>query len=355
MPARSIHPDGQAIGHVGIVHPVHQRGIDAVELAVIEPGRGAAEGREVERLDKAIPFRDRFDRQGCSETSKQGDQRIRFDPAFAKSVASERSQPLRQLALAPHQQGLVREIRHHGSTFMLRSNKCGKHLNLNGSIGYVILSAQDVGHAHFEIVHRAWQHIEPGPVGAADHRIGELRGVEFLFPAHPVFPHDRRVVVELEAPVRCDPFGFLRCTILLAQCQGAAVVDRRQSAPELDLALQFEFLRRLVAGIDPRRFPQAFERRLVMRQPLGLALFAIGTKAQPGQIVPDRLHIFLAAAVRVGIVDPQQEPPARLARQHPVMQRGADIADMEAPGRGRGEAGHGHRSGGWRVGHRGLR
>ena len=152
-----------------------------------------------------------------------------------------------------------------------------------------------------------------------------------------------------------NPVGVLRRAIFLAQREGTAVVDRRKSAPELYLALHLQLLRRLVTGINPSRFPQAFERRLVMRKPLGLALFSIGIEAQPGQIVPDRLDVFLAAAFRVGIVDPQQEPATGLACQHPIMQRGADIADMEAPGRGRGEAGHSRRSGGWRVGHRGQR
>jgi len=49
--------------------------------------------------------------------------------------------------------------------------------------------------------------------------------------------------------------------------------------------------------------------------------------------------MLLAAPRLIGIVDPQQKPPAMLLRQQPVQQRRADIADMQdARGRG-GEAG----------------
>ena len=168
---------------------------------------------------------------------------------------------------------------------MLRSNECGKHLNLNGSIGNVIFAAQHVGHAHFEVVDSARQHIEPRAVGAAYHGVGQLCGVEFLLPAHAVLPHDRRVVIELEAPVRRDSVGFLCRAIFLAQGQGRAVIDGRQSAAELDLALQLQLLRGFVAGVDAAIRLQGLERRLVMRKPLGLTLLSIGLEAEPTCIV----------------------------------------------------------------------
>jgi hypothetical protein len=70
-----------------------------------------------------------------------------------------------------------------------------------------------------------------------------------------------------------------------------------------------------------------------------LPLFAVGGEAKPGKIGADRLDIVLAAACRVGVVDAQQEPPAALPGQQPVMQRGADIADVEIARGAWGEAG----------------
>ena len=39
--------------------------------------------------------------------------------------------------------------------------KCGKHLNLNRSIGNMIFAAQYIGHAHFDVVNHTGQHVEP--------------------------------------------------------------------------------------------------------------------------------------------------------------------------------------------------
>ena len=70
-----------------------------------------------------------------------------------------------------------------------------------------------------------------------------------------------------------------------------------------------------------------------MRQPVGLAGDDVMAQAQPGQVAIDRrLQIPWLRARRVGIVDPQQEFAARLAREQEVQQRGAGIADMQKAG-----------------------
>src|SRR3546814_1393276 len=51
------------------------------------------------------------------------------------------------------------------------------------------------------------------------------------------------------------------------------------------------------------------------------------------------LRIFRAGAFEVGVVQPQQEPAAALARPQPVVERGTDIADMQVAGGRGGEAG----------------
>src|SRR5690606_34911048 len=77
---------------------------------------------------------------------------------------------------------------------------------------------------------------------------------------------------------------------------------------------------------------------LVQREPRRLPLLAIRLEPQPRQIVADRLDEPFLAARRVGIVDPQQEAPTVLLRQQPVVQRGADVADVQPPGGRGGEA-----------------
>ena len=95
----------------------------------------------------------------------------------------------------------------------------------------------------------------------------------------------------------------------------------------------------LVAGIDAAVGAQPLELALVDREPLRLADGRGGDQPEPVEIGADRVDMLLAAALEIGIVDPQQEASADLRGEQIIMQRGADIADVEAPGRRRGEAG----------------
>ena len=338
MPAGFVHPLGQALGNRGIVHLVDQRGVDPFELGIVEAGGGAAEGGEIEAFEQHRAVRNRFDRQRSAQPRQQRNDRLRFEPALAKRIAAERAEPLRKLALRADQQRLMREPRHLPRTVLYRDQR-GKHLDLHCGIADMILAAQHLRDTHVEIVDRAGQHVEPAAIGTADDRIGQLRGVEFLRAAHAIVPGNRRSVIELETPVRGDARGLLGGTLGCAQFERPAIVDRRQPASETDLALELELLLRLVAGIDPLRLAQRRKGAFVQREPLRLAGLAIGLETQPCEIGADRLDIVLAAALGIGIVDTQQETPAALLGEHPVVQRSADIADMEPPGGRRGEAG----------------
>src|SRR5687768_7593822 len=67
-------------------------------------------------------------------------------------------------------------------------------------------------------------------------------------------------------------------------------------------------------------------------------LFVPG-EAEPGEILANPLRIRLARTLLVGIVEPQDESPALLPRPQPIVDGGADIADMEPSRRRGGEAG----------------
>ncbi len=226
-----------------------------------------------------------------------------------------------------------------------RGVQCREHLQLQPGIGDMILAAHDVGHAHVDIVDHARQHIEPAAVGAADHRIGLEPGIEMLGPAHKVIPFDHRIMVEPEAPMRRDPVRLQCGTLGVGQLERGTVVDRRQTASSQDLALEIELLRTLIGRIDPPRRAQIVEASFVESEPVRLAYRVVGGEAEPGEIGVDALGEGLGRSRQIGVVQPQQEAPAGLARPQPVMERGADIADMDAPG-GRGsetgcDRGHG--------------
>ena len=226
-----------------------------------------------------------------------------------------------------------------------------EHLELQAGIGDMILTAHDMGDAHLHIVDDARQHIEPGAILAADHRIAEQGRIEMLWPADQVGPFDRRLMIKLEAPVWAAAFGLEPGPVGDCQRQSGAVINRRLAAAELDLALELQLLRRFPGRIDPARRAQPLERCFIGVEAGGLALLAVDIETEPGEIVADRHHIGLLAPRLIGVVDAQQKATALLAGPKPVVQRRADVADMETAGRRRGEAG-GDGHWGERVGRR---
>ena len=129
--------------------------------------------------------------------------------------------------------------------------------------------------------------------------------------------------------MRLGSIGLFLRAFGIAQLEGSPVVDRGHPATQLDLALQIEFLCRFISGVDPPYRLQSLKCRFVFFQPVRLTFLAIGLQPKPGQVGADRLDIFFFGSFRIGIVDTQQKLPATLLGQHPIVQGGADIADVE--------------------------
>src|SRR5687768_15235223 len=62
-------------------------------------------------------------------------------------------------------------------------------------------------------------------------------------------------------------------------------------------------------------------------------------EAEPREVLPDALGIRLARPFLVGVVEPEDEAPLMLPRPQPIVDGSADVADVEPPGRRRGETG----------------
>src|SRR5205823_3007970 len=86
---------------------------------------------------------------------------------------------------------------------------------------------------------------------------------------------------------------------------------------------------------------------LVEREPLHLPVGPPGTahvrplvprEPEPAQIAEDDRLVLGGAPLLIGVLDPEDEGPARLPRPEPVEERGPDAADVEVAGRGGGEA-----------------
>jgi hypothetical protein len=109
-----------------------------------------------------------------------------------------------------------------------------------------------------------------------------------------------------------------------------------------ELALEIELLRALEAGIKQARGLEALRRRRIAREPRRLCLELVPIEAKPLEIRLDPRREVVPRALAVGVVEPQQEPPAALAREEPVHQRRARIPEMQPPGGTGREADFGH-------------
>ena len=109
------------------------------------------------------------------------------------------------------------------------------------------------------------------------------------------------------------------------------------------LSLEIELFCVLETGIEQARGFEALRRRGIAIEPRRLPLVLVPVEAKPLEIRLDRLGEFRPRALAIGVVEAQQEPPAGLAREEPIDQRGAGIAEMQPPGRAGRETDLGHR------------
>jgi hypothetical protein len=138
----------------------------------------------------------------------------------------------------------------------------------------VVLAADHVSDCEVDVVDHRGEAVEVGAVGAHQHRVALARLVDVLGAAHQIVPaHFLRG--ELEAPMRLASLALELDARRLVEAQRGAVVDRGSVLGEQALALELELLGRFVAGIEPLSGDQRVARRVVVRQPVGLALLAV--------------------------------------------------------------------------------
>ncbi len=139
-------------------------------------------------------------------------------------------------------------------------------------------------------------------------------------------------MVEPEAPVRRPVFGQ-------RSVGGLAFVDRGQAAAEQDLAAKLQLVRSLVTCVNAAGHLEPLELAFVEIEPLRLAHHGVRLEAEPLQVIPDQLVELGSRALAVGVVDPEDEGAAMFPGKQIIVQRRADVADVQPAGRRRREAG----------------
>src|SRR6185369_6272767 len=119
----------------------------------------------------------------------------------------------------------------------------------------------------------------------------------------------------------------------------AAVVERLFAARTLRLAHRLELGRRRVAVVRLVLGDHPLGDLAVAVEPLQLVDRAfLVVEAEPAHRRQDLLGRFIARARDVGVLDPQDEVAAVVARERPREERGARGAEVEKAGRRRGDA-----------------
>src|SRR5262249_28081885 len=137
---------------------------------------------------------------------------------------------------------------------------------------------------------------------------------------------------------RAAAFGFELLSLRIIQFQSRAIVDGRQSAGELALALAVELILGLVAGIEAPFLLQQLSGRLIARHARGLAFLTLPDQPEPAQVLANALGESFRRSLHVRVVEPQPERAAVLSRKQPVENSRADVADVQAPRGARREA-----------------
>ena len=214
-------------------------------------------------------------------------------------------------------------------------------LDLRGRVGHMIRAAHHIRDAIIDVVAHRGQRIQKLPVAPDQHRVRHACRIDRAMPQNAVFPLDP-LVIQPETPMPVATLGAQPVLVRITQRQRTAVIHRRLAHVQLFLALQVKLGRCLETFIEPPHVAQVLRRLFIARQPVRLFLDPVPGQAQPLQILLDRINIFLLAAVRVGIIDPQDECAAGLAGNQVIHQRGAQVAHMDISGGRRGETGGDH-------------
>ncbi len=226
-----------------------------------------------------------------------------------------------------------------------------EQLELHPGVGGVVIAANDVGDPKVGVIDDGRERVEEGSVGADHHGIGERADVDGLIATNEIIPRDdggQRIepalgVVEPEAPVRLTPLRLEPRPLGSVELETRPIVDGRAPGRELTLALALQLVLGLVAGIKASLLFEEKCRRLITVQSRRLALLACPRQPQPLEILADPLSEGVGGTRKIGVVEAQPEGAALPAREQPIEDGGAHVANVKAPCGARREAdGDGH-------------
>jgi len=219
--------------------------------------------------------------------------------------------------------------------------------HLPWGVGEVILTAQHQRDAHVRIIDGVREKECRRAIGTPHHEIADVIAQKALRSVHQVIEVDAYAPWHAKTQRGGHPQGEPPGTLGCGQLAAGAGIAWRAAGGELRAARQRKFELATEARVHRARVLECGEvlgvqptaPRLAIRAALILAVRPrIPLDAEPAQIPHEPVHMGLVAALAVGILDAQQELPARVPRQQQVEERGARVSKVQLAGRARGEA-----------------
>src|SRR4051812_2402828 len=201
-------------------------------------------------------------------------------------------------------------------------------------------------HLHQRIVHHNGKVVGRAAVGSHQDRIADHVGAERDFAADEILECDVDVLGNAEADDRALATLEPLARLVWRNRPAGAGVARRTAGGEHGAAVRLELLRGAEAIVGMPAGEQLVCVRRIEMQPLRLPVRSITAadvwslvplEAEPAEIVEDALLRRLRRALRVGILDAQDERAVVTPREQPVEERRTRIADVKLPGRTRGK------------------
>ncbi len=227
--------------------------------------------------------------------------------------------------------------------------------DLARGVRQVVVAADHMGDLHVRVVAYHGEVVGERPIGAADHHVvHDVGGEGHRAVDHVVEADGAAVLGNLQAPHVGLAGVDAPLRLLGGQAAARAVVARVAALPLLgELALAVELLLRAEAGVDRAALLQTLERRFVGPGALGLEIGTelaanlralVPVEAEPAHGVDDDPRVLVRRALRVGVLDAQDEGALVRPRVGPVVDGRASPAHVQHPGGGGREA-HADRAG----------
>ena len=299
--------------------------VDVAQLLEVEH-----RGRLIDRF-KGEPVDDLCDRTDLDlvgrtppQQCKRVQHRLRQVPVITERRQRNRVATLREfLALLVHKKRQVGVGR-----LLAKAQRIPQQHHLRGRVEQV-LAPDHVGDPHLVIVDGVGDQEHGTPVAATNHEI--LDGVMTdLDPA----PHE--IIDDGHALVRGSESHHDTGTVLDVPVTRPAVVTTLVARFFIE---RLDLFRRQVAVIGMPRIEQLLDGGQVLIQSLGLEVRTfIPVEPEPPQRLSNCVDELLRRLLGVGVLNPKDEGPARVAGEQPVEQCRTGAADMEKAGGSRREA-----------------